>query len=178
MAKTTKKTKSTGRTIKLPGGDKMRGSGGGVKVPEGDYRMKIVKVEQTETKDDGRSMLVIHYKFVEGKHKGKLIKDRIVLVGNDEKKDTLWKLTQVLEALGKKIPDSAFRLNIDNLIGGEVAATIIDGNEYKGRIKSEVGDINDLSILEEEDDDEDDDEDSDEDEDDDEMEDVDLDDEL
>lgn len=180
MAKTSKKTKSTGRTIKLPGGDKMRGSGGGVKVPEGDYRMKIVKIEQTETKDDGRSMLVLHYKFVEGKHKGKLIKDRIVLVGNEDKKDTLWKLTQVLEALGKKIPDSAFKLNIDNLIGGEVAVTVIDGNEYKGHIKSEVGDVNDLSILEEEneDDDEDDDEDDEDEDDDEEMEDVDLDDEI
>lgn len=175
MAKS-KKTKSTssGRKIKLPGGDKM-GGGGGLRVPEGDYRMTISKIEQTETKDDQRSMLVLHYKFMEGKFKGKTIPDRIVLVGNDEKKDTLWKMRQLLEALGKDVPGKAFSLDLDKLIGGEVAVTIIDGNEYKGRIKSEVGDVNDLSILDEEDEDEDDEDDDDEEEDE-EDEDVDLDD--
>lgn len=173
MAKS--KKSSNGRTIKLPGADKMGGGGGSVRIAEGDYRAKIAKIEQTETKDDGRSMLVLHYKISDGKQKGKVIKDRIVLVASDEKKDTLWKLRQVLEALGKKIPDKAFNLNIDGIIGGEVAITVVDGDPYKNRIKSEIGDVNDLSVLEEEDDE--DDEDSDDD-DDDEMEDVDLDDEL
>lgn len=169
--------KSTGRTISLDG-EKMQGSGGSVRLPEGDYKAKISKIEQTETKDDARSMLVLHYKISDGKHKGKILKDRIVLVGNSDKKDTLWKLRQVLEALGKKVPAKGFKLNIDNLIGGEVAITVIDGEPYKNRIKSEVGDVNDLSVLEEEDDEEDDDEEEDEDDDDEEMEDVDLDDEL
>jgi hypothetical protein len=181
MAKSKKTSSSSGRTIKLPGSSKMSGSGGSVRVPEGDYKVKIAKIEQTETKDDQRSMLVLHYKIVEGKHKGKVIKDRIVLVGNDEKKDTLWKLSQVLEALEKKVPDKAFRLNIDGLIDGVVAATISDGDPYKNRIKSEIGDINHVSILDEEDEDEedeDDEESDDEDEEDEDLEDVDLDDEL
>jgi hypothetical protein len=182
--------KSSGRTINLPGASNMGGAGS-VRIPEGDYRAKIVKIEQTETKDDGRSMLVLHYKINDGKHKGKVIKDRIVLVASDEKKDTLWKLRQLLEALGKKIPDDKFKLNIDNLIGGVVAATVIDGDPYKNRVKSEIGDINDLSVLEEEDDEDDDDEDEPpkkkgkkdkkkgkKDDDDEEMEEVDLDDEL
>lgn len=168
------KSKSSGRAITLPGADKMGGGGGSIRIAEGDYRAKIAKIEQTETKDDGRSMLVLHYKISDGKQKGKVIKDRIVLVGNDEKKDTLWKLRQVLEALGKKIPDKTFKLNIDGLIGGEVAITVIDGTPYRNRIKSEIGDVNDLSVLEDEDDEDTDDDE----EDDDEMEDVDLDDEL
>lgn len=176
MAKKTSSSK--GRTIKLPGANKMGGDGGGVKVPENDYRVKIIKIEQTETKEDARSMLVIHYKIVEGKYKDKLIKDRIVLVASEDKKDTLWKLRQLLEAAGKKVPEKAFNLNIDKLIGIEVAATVGDGNPYNNRIKSEIKDINDLSILDEDDEEDEDDDDEDDEDDDEEMEDVDLEDEI
>lgn len=180
MAKTNKKTRSAGRTIKLPGADKMGTGGGGARIAEGDYRATVAKIEQTETKEDHRSMLCVHYKISEGKKKGTVLKEYIVLVGNDEKKDTLWKLRQLLEAMGKTVPSKPFNLNIDKLIGGEIAITVEDGDPYKGRIKSEVRDVNDVSILDEEDDEEEDDEDSDDDDDeeDDDLEDVDLDDEL
>lgn len=165
--------KSKGRTIQVDG-SKMQGEGS-IRVPENDYKATITQIEQTTTKDDDRAMLVLHYKIADGKHKGKTIKDRIVLKASSDKKDTIWKLRQVLEAMGKKVPTKLFSLNLDKLIGPEVAITVVDGKPWNNKIKSEIADVQSVDILDEEDDDEDEDSDDD---DDDDLEEVDLDDEL
>lgn len=158
-----------GRIITLDG-TKMQSTGGSVRVPEGDYRAKIKKIQQTETKQGDESMLVLTYTIVDGKYKGKSIVDRIVL-----RESVFWKLRQVLEALGKKVPNKAFKVDIDKLVGGEVAITVVDGEPYKNRIQSEIGDVQSVDILDADDEDEEEESDDDDDE---ELEDVDLDDEI
>lgn len=168
MAKAAKKT--GGRVISVDG-SKMAGGGGSARVPEDDYRAKIAEIKQTES-SAGDPMLVLTYQIVDGKYKGKKIIDRIVLT-----EKVLWKLRQVLEAMGKTVPSKLFKLNIDGLIGPEVAITVVDGEPYKGRIKSEISDVQSTDILDESDEEEEDDDDDDDD-DDEELDEVDLDDEL
>jgi hypothetical protein len=171
-AKKNKKSGGKGGVIQVDGA-KMQGGGGSVRIPEDDYPAKVAKIERGKVKDGdnaGTTMLIVHYKIAKGKHKGKVIKDRIVLM-----ESTLWKLRQLMEALGKKVPSKVFKVDVDKFVGGDVVISVVDGEPYKNRIKSEISDVqNPDNVDTDEDDDDDDDNDSD----DDELEDVDLDDEL
>lgn len=149
---------------------KNSGGGGSVRVPEDDYPARLVKIERTLVKsgdNEGKPMLVLHYKIKSGKHKGKVIKDRIAIIAS-----TMWKLRQLYEAIGKKVPTKAFKIDLDGLEGSDVAITVVDGEPYRNKIKSEISDVQPIDSLEEDDDDDDDDED------DDDLEEVDVDDEL
>lgn len=162
------KAKKSGRVLQIDG-SKMQGGGGSARVPEDDYKAKIIEIIDKPS-SAGDPMLTLTYQITEGKHKGKKIKDRIVLT-----EKVLWKLRQLLEAQGKTVPEKLFKLNIDKLMGPEVAITVVDGEPYRGRIKSEIGDVQSVDVLEDSDEDDDDDTDDDEDED---LDEVDVDDEL
>lgn len=161
------KKKSKG-TIVIPM-DKEESGGGRIRVPEGDYILKCVKVENATSKKSGDPMLVWHWEFAEGKYAGREIVDRTVLTPK-----ALWKVRQILEAMGKTVPTKAFNLNVKALVGTEVGATITDGEPYgdNNRISSEVGEYidpdvvrgNDVDDEDEEDEDEEDEEEEDEDE--------------
>src|SRR5271165_543569 len=75
-------------------------SGGGrVRVPEGDYRARVTGVKVGTAKSSGNTMLIWEFTGVEGKLKGKKLKDYTTL--NPE---ALWKLKSLLEALGIEVP--------------------------------------------------------------------------
>lgn len=162
MAKTsTGKKKSSARTINLNDelveGLKNAGGGGSVRVPEDDYPARLFKIERTVTKsgdNEGAPMLVIHWKIKSGKHKGKVIKDRIVLI-----QSLMWKLRQLYEAFEMKIPTKASKISLDDLEGKDAAITVVDGDPYRNRVKSEISDVQPIGSLEEDDEDEDDDDD-------------------
>lgn len=115
------------------------GNGGGVRIPEDDYRAKVTKVSLTEAKSSGNPMLVWEYEISEGKHKGKKIIDRTVLT-----KQSAWKIRQILEAMDVTVPLKKLKFDTDKYVGKEIGITVTDGDEYNGRIKSEVSDY--LSI--------------------------------
>ena len=109
-----------------------------VKVPEGDYTAKLVKMEKTNAKSgDKNPMLVVDFEFTSGGKGvvGQRIRDRHILI-----KDSLWTLRNMLEAMGLKVPNGKMNIKEGQLIGRAVGLTVIDGDEYKGKIRSEVGD--------------------------------------
>ena len=109
-----------------------------VKVPEGDYTAKLVKMEKTNAKSgDKNPMLVVDFEFTSGGKGvvGQRIRDRHILI-----KDSLWTLRNMLEAMGLKVPNGKMNLKEGQVVGRSVGLTVVDGDEYKGRIRSEVAD--------------------------------------
>lgn len=129
-------------------------SGGGrTRIPEGDYKVTVDTVKQAESKA-GNAMLVWDFKISEGKFAGKKLRDRTTLTP-----ESLWKLKQVLEAMGISVPSKQVALKLSNYIGKDLGVTVVD-DEYEGRISSKVADyvsvdVIDGSDIEEEEEDED-----------------------
>src|SRR5450755_1873232 len=107
--------------------------GGRTRVPEDDYRVVVKAVKQTESKA-GNQMLVWDFEISAGKFKGKTLRDRTVLT-----KEAMWKLKQVLEAMGMQVPNKKVALQLAKYIGKELGVTTVD-DEYEGRISSKVAD--------------------------------------
>lgn len=151
MAKKEKK----GETIQVDFTNVEEG-GGRVRLPEGDYPVKVVKVEKGESQS-GNPKVVLTYKITSGKGKDKQLKDHLALTPK-----ALWKLRNVLVAMGMNVPKKVVNLNITNLVGKELGITLED-DEYEGKINSKVSDYVDIDTLNgaDEEDDSDDDEDSD-----------------
>lgn len=124
-------------------------SGGRTRVPEDDYLLKCEKIELTESKSSGNPMLVWTWVISEGKFKGKKLVDRTVL-----DKKSIWKLRQILEAGGHEVPEKVVSLRYDKYVGMEVGATVVDGEPYNNRIKSEIADYVSTDVLEGSDEDE------------------------
>jgi hypothetical protein len=118
---------------------------GTVRVPEGDYILKAKSAEKKNSKGSGNPMLVVKFEFASGPKdvKGKSIVDRHILI-----KDSLWTLRNMLESMGYKVPAKRMKLDVDTMILGKtVGATIVDDDEYKGRIKSIIGDYIPVSAV-------------------------------
>lgn len=163
MAK--KKKKGASITAEFGHKDAKGGGAGGIRIPEGDYVAKIIDATPKEA-STGSQMIVWTFKILEGKYKGKKIRDNSVLVPK-----ALFRLRNLLEALGVTVPEKTVKVDYQKYIGQEIGLTIVDGEEYKNKIRSEVGDFIAADAVNGDDDDEDDDEDLDEDDDDDEDED-------
>lgn len=153
-----------------------KGGGGGRsdRVPEGDYVLKLVKIEKRKAKETDNTVLWAFFKIAQGPKKGKKIVERFTLTPK-----ALFRLRNWLEAMGLEVPEKKTAIKYGKYVGEEVGATIVDGEEYKNRIPSEVGEFIPVDEVEEDDEDEDDDEleeddELDEDEDDEDLEEVDL----
>jgi hypothetical protein len=142
------------------------GGGGGARVPEDDYRVKVTGVKAGESKSSGNPMLTWEFTISKGKYKGKKLKDYTTLT-----KDSLWKLMGLLEALGVEVPQGKLDLAkiLKKLLGKEFGITVID-EEYekdgKTKMSSKISDYLTLEDLEKAQDEDDDDESNDEDDDD------------
>lgn len=141
------------------------GSGGNPRVPEGDYRAKVKGVKVGTSKASGNTMLIWEFQITEGKHKGKVFKDYTTLTV-----ESRWKLKNLLEALGIRVPDKKVDLTpvLKRIVGKEFGITVTD-EEYekdgKSKMTSKVSDYLDLETLDESvDDDDDEDEEDDDDE--------------
>jgi hypothetical protein len=156
-----------------------KSGGGRVRLPEGDYKVKITKVSKGMTKDGDKSKIIVTYEILEGvsdKVKGKSLTDHMVITPK-----SAYRVGQLLDACGVKWSAKVIELPLDKLKGKTLGITVHDGDPYNNRVTSEIGDWLDEDTIdgileggpdEEEDDDEDDDDDDDEDEDEDEDEDL------
>lgn len=152
-------------------------TGGRIRVPEGDYHVKVVKAEYGTSKTDNPKIDISYEIVGHGKHDGKTLPDTFSL-----QHKALWKLRKMLEAMEKKVPSKLVSLDLDGLMGGELGVTVAD-DEYNNHVSSKVMDYLTVDNLkgkddadEEDEDEESDDEEEDEEEsDDDELEEVDLD---
>lgn len=113
-----------------------------VRVPEGDYLAKVVEVKKVTSKSSNNPMLVVTFEGLSGELTGRNIRDNHVLV-----KDSLWTLRNMLEAMGYKVKPSKMNFTDSMVMGKKVGLTLVDGDEYKGRIKSEVADYIPISAV-------------------------------
>jgi hypothetical protein len=109
--------------------------GGGFKIPEGEYLMKVIKVEDTES-DAGNSMFKWTFEGQEKKAKGK----KFYLYTVYDPPDSLWKLKSLLEALGTDVPDGALDLDLDEMVDLELIGQVGD-EEYQGKTTSKLQDF-------------------------------------
>lgn len=117
-------------------------TGGRVRIPEGDYRVRVKSVKH-DTSKAGNAMLVWEFEVSEGKHAGKVLRDRTVLQAN-----SLWKLKQLLEAMGVEVPSKRVALRLEKYLKKELGVTTVD-DEYEGKISSKVGDYISTDVLDE-----------------------------
>lgn len=118
-------------------------SSGKIRVPEGDYLVKVKNVTKKKA-NTGNPMLVVDFMFLTGGEgiEGKTITDNHVLTEN-----ALWTLRNMLEAIGYSVPTRKMKFDDKMVLGKKVGLTVIDGEEYKGRISSEIADYVSPKII-------------------------------
>lgn len=104
------------------------------KVAEGDYVWEIKSIKEERAKS-GNKMLTVIFIGAAGRVKGQQTRDRFVLVPQ-----SLYKLRQLLEAMGHDVPKKGVKIDHKSLIGSKVGGTLRDGDEYEGKIRSELCD--------------------------------------
>lgn len=111
-------------------GVKDRGAFNPRRVAEGDYRAKIVKVEDSPTKESGKDQWVFTIKLA--KFSQNSYPYRCQLEAN-----TLWKIRNLAIAAGVNVPKKRVKVNPNKLVGRDIGVTMED-DEYEGRPKSEI----------------------------------------
>jgi hypothetical protein len=161
--------------IDFGGVDKeIRRGGRAVRIPEGDYILKIVEAEEATGERSGAKYLRWTFQVAEGEHKGKRLRMNTSL-----KPDALWNLRNLIHAaLGKNVAGKAVNFDPETLYGKIVGGAVED-NEFNDRITSQVASVfprDEANPVEadEDEEEEDEDEEEEEEEDDDDLEDVDV----
>lgn len=116
---------------------------GGFLIPAGDYRAQIKSVVQEDSRE-GNPMYTWVFTGLEGKAKGKDFKAWTSL-----KPEALWKLKGLLKVLHVEIPDSAFKLPKEDVIGQELVI-VVEDDEYDNKKRSKVVDWLEADTEEEE----------------------------
>jgi len=153
-----KKKKGKGDVISVD----FTGVKGSNRVPEGEYKVKVVAITMEEGESSGQPYLKWELEITEGKQKGK----KLVHITSLQPQ-ALFNLRNTLEALGVEVEEKAMKLNLNDYIGLEMGV-VVEIETYQGNARSRVVDVFNLNEIEDEDDDESDDDSDDEDEGDDE----------
>lgn len=124
---------------------KVREGGGGIRVPKGDYRVKIVDSDLRDAQS-GNPMIIWSFEFQDGKYEGKVIRDRTVLTER-----AMWRLKKLIETTGQKVPRKVVKLDTRELHGKKLGITV-DDREYEdnngvSRIVSDVKDYIDYDAV-------------------------------
>lgn len=117
------------------------------KMSEGIHRVKIVNCED-KTTQAGDDMIVMTFEAINGPDKGSRVFDNFVLTDK-----ALWKLKQLLKALGVKC-EGKIALDTDKLIGKQVDAEIFH-EEYNGTTRAKVNEYTKISAATSDDDEDD-----------------------
>lgn len=120
------------------------------KVPDGDYLVKVNKVEMKQKEGEDTYYLQFQLGITEGKHAGKNLRHT-----NSLKTNALFALRNTLEALNYPIPSGAFDLDLEAIVGLEMAVSV-ENEEYNGKDQSRVVDVFTVEDFEAEEEDEDD----------------------
>ena len=185
------KNKATAKAVDFSG-VKDRGEFNPKRVAEGDYAARIVKVQDGEAKKTGDFMYIFTIKLEKFSQHSYPYYCKL-------QENQLWKLRNLAVAAGINVPKRRMKFDPNKLVNKAIGVTMVDDDEYEGRIKSVIdavfpvseladGAVDDedgefdedeevapVSVDEDEEDDDEDEEDDDEDEEDDEEEDEDED---
>lgn len=108
--------------------------GGGFRIEPGDYPLKVVEAVQ-EVSNNDNDMITWKFEGTKGKAKGKTFKLWTTLTA-----ESLWKLHSVLTALEVDIPESAFELDLDDMVDLECMG-VIDDDTYQNKTRSKLMDV-------------------------------------
>ncbi len=121
-------------------------------VPAGDYRLRVVDVQDGEVKrgdNAGSPQWTFVIQIATGKHKGGKYPYRCTLVENQ-----LWKVRNLLVAAGITVPKQRLKVDPNKLIGKVVGGTLED-DEYDNKVRSQITAIFPVDELVEDDEDQD-----------------------
>jgi len=104
---------------------------GGRAIPDDDYLLEVVSVEEKEGRDSGAIYLAWKYKVADGVYKGATVYDNTSL-----SPQALWRLKRLLEAMGIQA-DGKMSLDLNAYKGKRVLATIAN-EEYNGKQKPRI----------------------------------------
>lgn len=113
------------------------------RVPAGEYRAKIMKVEDAPAKSDGVAQWLFTIKLV--KKPAGLYPYYIKLQANQ-----FWKVRNLLVAAGKAVPNKRVKVNPDIVVGKEIGV-VMEDDTYDGKAKSVIANVLPLSEIVEED---------------------------
>lgn len=116
------------------------------KAAEGRHRVKIVEINE-QTSQGGDDMLVFVFEVIKGESKGARVYENCVLTDK-----ALWKLQQILQAIGIKC-DGKVALDLDKLIG-KICEIDVFHEEYEGRTRARIGEFFKATSAKSNDDDE------------------------
>lgn len=121
-------------------------AGGGSNVPEGQYEVKVVEVEQKTSDNSGNDYLAWEFQVISpAKYKGKKLYHNTSLTPQ-----SLWNLRGLLEQLGVEVPEEPTDIDLDDLIDRTVGCEV-QHEEYKGKPKPRIVDFFEFSEEEAED---------------------------
>jgi hypothetical protein len=103
----------------------------------GDYKAHIAKVEDAKSKAAGDPMWLFTITVGSGKYPYYC----------QFKENTLWKIRNLIQSAGLKVPKKRVNVNPTILVGKDIGVTLEDA-EYDGKLQSEIASVFPLSELE------------------------------
>lgn len=102
-------------------------------LPEGEYHVRLIDLELTETKKNSDPMVNAFFTVVGGPYNDSPLIDRWVLTDK-----TLFRVVPALRALGLKVEKKNMQIPFKLLLGRMVVVRVSDGEPYNGDVKSEI----------------------------------------
>lgn len=109
-------------------------------IPDGNYRVKCVDVEQSVSKG-GNPMFVWTFEISEGDHKGFQSKVFTAITPA-----AMWKVAETVIALGVGQTGSVVKFKRTDVVGKECGA-LIEATEYNGNTRSQISKVMSLKEL-------------------------------
>lgn len=102
--------------------------------PEGNYPVRVEKAELTTSSNDNE-MISWEFEIAAGKYEGSKL-----FYNTNTGKDSLWKLREVLEALGQDVPDGNLDLDLEELVGCE-CGVVVYHEVYDSKNRAKIADF-------------------------------------
>lgn len=112
---------------------------GGMHIPEGTYRAKLVEVEQSVSKG-GNPMFVWTFEISAGEHKGYQLKSFTAITPA-----AMWKVAETVEALGVGQTGTVVKFKRSDVINRE-CGLVVEDNDYNGSTRSSIAKV--ISVKE------------------------------
>ena len=103
-----------------------------VRCEEGQHVAVIKEITEETAKESSNDMLVVKFEVIKGESKGAIVYNNFVLVDK-----ALWRLKQLLEAVGIKVPDGRMVIDLDKLEGKKLIIEV-SHEEYNGQTRARL----------------------------------------
>lgn len=112
---------------------------GGFHIPEGNYRAKLIEVEQSVSKG-GNPMFVWTFEISAGEHRGFQLKSFTAITPA-----AMWKVAETVEALGVGQTGTVVKFKRSDVINRE-CGLVVEDQDYNGNTRSSIARV--ISVRE------------------------------